>query len=65
MYGEKYSKMLNNSLIIKNIQEEDAKHSYYCYITKIGSEDFGENFPVSGPRRFFCWVSYEEPGREG
>lgn len=48
---ERYSKMPNNSLIINDFQEEDTEHSYYCYITKIGSDDFGGNYPVSGPRR--------------
>ena len=51
VYGERYSKMTNNSLVIEDFQEEDTKHSYYCYITKIGSDDFGGNYPVSGPRQ--------------
>ena len=53
VYGERYSKMTDNSLVIEDFQEEDTNHRYYCYITKIGSDNFGGNYPVSGPRQLF------------
>ena len=50
-YGNKYSKLPNNSLVIKDFDEEDTGKSFNCYIEMIGSYDFSGEYPESGPRR--------------
>ena len=50
-YGNKYSKEHDNSLVIKDFDEEDTGKSFNCYIRKIGSYDFRGEYPESGPRQ--------------
>ena len=50
-YGNKYSKLLNNSLVIKDFNEEDTGKSFTCYISQIGSYTFQGEYPESGPRQ--------------
>ena len=48
-YGNKYSKLHDNSLIIEDFDEEDTGKSFYCYIRQIGSYNFQGEYPESGP----------------
>lgn len=38
VYGNKYSKLPNNSLVIKDFDKEDTEKRFYCHVGKIGNE---------------------------
>ncbi len=50
-YENRYSKGHDNSLVIRDFDEEDTGKSFNCYIRQIGSYDFQGEYPESGPRR--------------
>ena len=50
-FGNKYSKLPNNSLIIKDFDVEYTGKSFTCYIRQIGSYNFQGEYPESGPRQ--------------
>ena len=51
VYGNKYSKLPNHILVIRDFNESDTENSFYCKMRRIGSDDLGENYLVSGPRQ--------------